>query len=280
MKTHIASVVVVLGLAGVFAPALAAPADTTATPASAAAAQQPWEKAQAVLDATNADVAKGSLFASIRAHLTDLEQALAGADAAFAATDSGTGAIYVLTDGPADTLVSLIGAAAVHDKNPGANGRETIAVRNPYPPISLYIGSYYNENGRFEDALAALDKGLALYASHGVEFGAHQPGLVSERAVALARLKRFPEALTAYEDGLKLSGIDDGGRARMHRGRGFVLTEMGRLDEAETAYLESLKFEPDNKIAKGELEYIARLRAGGSTVPGSIIAPGATPDTK
>ena len=280
MKTHIASVVVVLGLAGVFAPALAAPADTTATPASAAAAQQPWEKAQAVLDATNADVAKGGLFASIRAHLTDLEQALAGADAAFAAADSGTGAIYVLTDGPTDTRVSLIGAAAAHDKNSGTNGRETTAVRNPYPPISLYIGSYYNENGRFEDALAALDKGLALYASHGVEFGVHQPGLVSERAVALARLKRFPEALTAYEDGLKLSGIDDGGRARMHRGRGFVLTEMGRLDEAETAYLESLKFEPDNKIAKGELEYIARLRAGGSTVPGSIIAPGATQDTK
>jgi tetratricopeptide (TPR) repeat protein len=187
---------------------------------------------------------------------------------------------YVLTDGPTDTLFSLVATAAASDKNPGASGKKAVAVNNPYPPISLYIGSYYNEIGRFEDALRALDRGLALYSTHGVEFGMHQPGLVSERAIALARLNRLPEALTAYEDGLKLAGIDDGGRARMHRGRGYVLTEMGRLDEAEAAYRESLKLEPDNKIAKGELDYIARLRAGGSTVPGSVIAPGVTQDTK
>ena len=281
MKPHIAlSVVVVLGLAGVFAPAVAADTGSAASPASATAAEHPWEKAQAVLDATNADVANGGLFAAIRAHLTDLEQALAGADAAFAATDSGTGPIYVLTDGPTDTLVSPVAAAAAHDKNPGTKGRETVAVNNPYPPISLYIGSYYNEIGRFADALPVLDKGLALYTTHGIESGVHQPNLTSERAVALARLNRFPEALAAYESGLKLTGIDDRGLARMHRGRGYVLTEMGRLDEAEAAYLESLKLEPDNKIAKGELEYIASLRAGGSSVPGSIIAPGATPNTK
>jgi Flp pilus assembly protein TadD len=96
----------------------------------------------------------------------------------------------------------------------------------------------------------------------------------------LARLNRLPEALTAYEDGLKLADIDDGGRARMHRGRGYVLTEMGRLDEAEAAYRESLKFEPGNKIAIGELDYIARLRAGEGKQPGAITAPGMQPKTQ
>jgi hypothetical protein len=48
------------------------------------------------------------------------------------------------------------------------------------------------------------------------------------------------------------------------RGRGFVLSEMGELDRAKKAFEESLTFEPDNEIARNELEYIARLRKGGS----------------
>jgi len=277
MKSHNAlGLIVAIGLACSFVPAVA---ETDSAAASTTAAH-PWENAQAVLDATDADVAKGGGFQALRPHLAELEEALAGADAAFAATDSGTGPIYVLTDGPTDTLFSLVAAAAAQDKTPGTKGRETIAVKNPYPAIALYIGSYDNEIGRFEDALRALDKGLALYATHGIEFGLHQPSLVSERGVALARLNRLPEALAAYEDGLKLAGIDDHGRARMHRGRGFVLTEMERLDEAEAAYRESLKFEPGNKIAIGELDYITRLRLGGAKAPSGITAPGAAPQTQ
>jgi tetratricopeptide (TPR) repeat protein len=248
--------------------------------AAAAVATRTWERAQAVLDATDAEVANGGGFSAVQAHLPDLEQALADADKAFAEAGAGTDVTYVLTDGPTDTLFSLTAAAAASDKNSGASGKKTVAVNNPYPQISLYIGANYNEIGKFDEALRALDRGLALYSTHGIVFGAHQPSLVSERAVALARLGRLPEALAAYEDGLKLAAIDDKGRARMHRGRGFVLTEMGRLDEAEAAYRESLKFEPDNKIAKGELDYIARLRAGEEKQPGGITAPGMQPKTQ
>jgi tetratricopeptide (TPR) repeat protein len=278
------SAVIAIGL-GCAWPALAqtatapsGPAQTSAAPA--AKTQHTWEKAQAVLEATNTDVSKGGGFSAIQAHLSDLEQALADADKAFAEAGAGTDVTYVLTDGPTDTLFSLIAVAAAAEKNPGAKGRQTIAVNNPYPPISLFLGAYYNEIGKYDEALRVLDRGLALYSIHGVEFGAHQPALVSERAVALARLGRLPEALAAYEEGLKLAGIDDKGRARMHRGRGFVLTEMGRLDEAEAAYRESLKFEPDNKIAKDELNYIARLRAGEEKLPGSITAPAIQPNTQ
>lgn len=233
-----------------------------------------------MLDATNADVAKGGGFSAIQAHLSDLEQALADADRAFAEAGAGTDVTYVLTDGPTDTLFSLTAAAAASDKNSGAGGKKTVAVNNPYPQISLYIGANYNEIGKFDEALRALDRGLALYSTHGIAFGAHQPSLVSERAVALSRLGRLPEALAAYESGLTLATIDDKGRARMHRGRGFVLTEMSRLDEAEAAYRESLTLEPDNKIALGELDYIARLRAGEEKEPGAITAPGMQPKTQ
>jgi tetratricopeptide (TPR) repeat protein len=277
MKSHNAlGLIVAICLVCSYAPARA---ETDAVAASTTATH-PWEAAQAVLDATNADVANGGGFSAVQAHLPDLEQALADADKAFAEAGAGTNVTYVLTDGPTDTLFSLTAAAAASDRNSGASGKKTVAVNNPYPQISLYIGANYNEIGKFDEALRALDRGLALYSTHGIEFGAHQPSLVSERAVALARLGRLPEALAAYESGLKLAAIDDKGRARMHRGRGFVLTEMNRLDEAETAYRESLKLEPDNKIAKGELDYIARLRAGEEKQPGAITAPGMQPKTQ
>jgi tetratricopeptide (TPR) repeat protein len=141
------------------------------------------------------------------------------------------------------------------------------------------LGSYYNEIGRFDDAFRVLDKGMTMSVLVDLKFGNHLPLLASERALSLARLGRLPDALAAYDEGLKLAAIDDKGKARMHRGRGYVLTEMERLDEAEAAYRESLKFEPDNKIAKGELDYILRLRLGGAKAPSGIIAPGAAPKT-
>ena len=45
------------------------------------------------------------------------------------------------------------------------------------------------------------------------------------------------------------------------RGRGFALTELGRLDEASQAYEASLVLEPGNALAKNELQYLSQLRA-------------------
>ena len=51
------------------------------------------------------------------------------------------------------------------------------------------------------------------------------------------------------------------------RGRGFVLVEMGQLDEAETAFEDSLELDPNNPIALNELQYVEHLRAGGPSAP-------------
>jgi tetratricopeptide (TPR) repeat protein len=258
-------------------PAANAAPSPSAAPAEQPAAPHPWEQAQKVLDAATAALRNGGIT-GLLPHIGDLEAALEGADAAYAATDTGSGSITVLTNGPADTLFQLTAAAAASEKAGSATaGRGAVAVPNPYPVISFYLGTYYNEISRHDEAVRALDKGLALIAAHGSEFDIFLPSLTSERAVALARLQRFPEALAGYEAGLQLSGVSDLDKARMHRGRGYVLTELGRLDEAEEAYNESLKLEPGNRIALNELEYIKQLRAGGEKAPGGLIAPNNKP---
>jgi len=74
----------------------------------------------------------------------------------------------------------------------------------------------------------------------------------------------FTEALGHYVKALKLaktfkSQIPQKGAAL--RGMGFALIEQGKLDEAEKKYKESLKADPDNKLALSELEYIKKLKA-------------------
>jgi len=241
----------------------------TPAPTAAASPAPTWQSAKAALDAAQADVARSGSILGLESHAADLEQALAGADAATTAAKSGD-TVTLLTDGGADTLAALAGAAT--------QGRKAVAVRNPYPLISLYLGSYYNEIGQPVDADRVLAAGIALYEGHG-GLGDTLPRLIGERGVALGSLKRFDEALAVYDQGIALPEIRDPDKARMLRGRGFVLTEMGRLDEAEAAYHESLKLDPNSEIAKGELDYIARLKADGPKVPSSIATPGAAPGT-
>jgi hypothetical protein len=72
---------------------------------------------------------------------------------------------------------------------------------------------------------------------------------------------------------LKIDDLDDAMRAHVLRGRGYALTELNRLDEAEQAYNDSLKYEPGNTRAQSELRYIAGLRAGAPPVASSGLAP-------
>lgn len=48
--------------------------------------------------------------------------------------------------------------------------------------------------------------------------------------------------------------------ARALRGQGYVLTELGKLADAEAIYRRCLKFNPDDANSKHELEYIAQLK--------------------
>jgi len=164
-------------------------------------------------------------------------------------------------------------AVATPDKNPEHAGRDVVAIVNPYPAISYYLGYYYNEIGRFDDALRVLDAGLALPTEKYLVVGEHTPLLIGERGAALEGLKRWPEALENFKKGAGISGLENDQLALMLRGQGLALTELRRLDEAEKMYRESLVRAPNNPNALRELAYIARLRSGGAPVPTGIIKP-------
>jgi tetratricopeptide (TPR) repeat protein len=228
----------------------------------------PWAQVEAELKATETDVAKGGLLA-IRDHVENLESALAEGGKSFPPPPAADGKATIPVDGQIETLVSLAGAAA--------NKQGAIAVFNPYPSAALYLALYYNEIHKPDDALRVIDAGMKLSTPQGLEFGAHMPALYGERAAAFETLRRFQDAFDVCDKGLKLGSAGKMDQARMYRCRGFALTELNRLDDAQTSYEESLKLEPENPLAKREMAYIAKLRAGANRAPPEQVLTPATP---
>ena len=136
---------------------------------------------------------------------------------------------------------------------------------NPYPTAAFYLGSYYNEIGQPERALAVLDLGLVA--------GPNSPILLAERDAALAAQQRWDDELAGAARGLAIPNLAPTDHALMLRNRGYALTELKRLDEAQQAYEESLQLEPDNALAKNELTYIAGLKAGAQATQGGMFMP-------
>ncbi len=237
---------------------------------------RPWEEAQATLTATVTDILKTNNLVVIASHETALLKSLGNAPASFATFDT-KDKMYVLADGqPESAAASLLGsllATSVHSQT-NATSISTIVVPNPYPIMAFYLGSYYNEIGKHEDAVRVLDAALVASYRLNKNGGDTFTLLLTERGAAFLALKRWPEALEAYQRGLSIQKLGDKDRARMLRGCGFALTELGRLDEAEQSYRDSLKAEPDNRVAQNELLYIAKLRAGAPpTSPGQLVTP-------
>lgn len=134
-----------------------------------------------------------------------------------------------------------------------------ITTFNTYAMAVLLLGSMANERRDPRGAIAYLDKGLALQPDNLI--------LITEKGMALTVLQRFSDALDLYQAAERTDDVskmlDPGGEARLLRSKGFVLIELNRLDEAEVAYTAALKLEPDHAGARGELDYIRKLRAGG-----------------
>ncbi|MDR3513143.1 MAG: tetratricopeptide repeat protein [Caulobacteraceae bacterium] len=135
---------------------------------------------------------------------------------------------------------------------------------NPYAAAGFYLGSYLNEIGQAEKALAVLDAGRLAAPD--------APALISERGAALIVLRRWDEVLANADRGLAVENLAAVDRARLYRSRGYALTELHRLDEAERAYRDSLTLDPDNPRANNELAYIAGLRAGQAPDAGGLIS--------
>jgi tetratricopeptide (TPR) repeat protein len=215
-----------------------------------------------LLEQVQASLSKGGLRAITPQQAQAMEQSLAAASACFPSLTNADGSVTMLADGAAETLLA---SGSMVDRKVSST-----VVLNPFPRLALFLGSYYNEIGNPQDALRILDKGLSLSPFPESRLGANIHWLISEKGAAFNALKRFDEGLKSYEEGLQIASLAATDQARMHRGRGFSLTELGRLEEAENAYRESLKLAPGNTTALHELAYLARLRNGADKTGGYL----------
>lgn len=114
------------------------------------------------------------------------------------------------------------------------------------------------ELGRLQEAKAAYERALTLSPSNS-EF-------LSELGHVYQTEKNWSKALDLYQSAAEAATLVPVKDAQMReltralRGQGFVLVELGRLDDAENKYKECLKLTPNDEKAKKEIEYILRMR--------------------
>lgn len=221
-----------------------------------------------VLQATSDFQRRG--YAGLRPHLPGLRQALEKAPASYPLIERQGDVVVIRVDEMEDYLVLSVAAASE-----AASGREGRAVNvfqrsNIYGFIALLLGSEAVEGGRFDEAIHWLDMGLKLQPTNR--------WLIGEKAAALQGARRWGDALDLVDAALASGDLLIVTRpAMLLRKRGFSLIELGRLDEAEAAYVESLRSEPDNASALAELDYIRQLRGGAKPTEPIFEAPGANP---
>ena len=125
-----------------------------------------------------------------------------------------------------------------------------------YPRALYYLGFIEVEKGNFETAIGFLEFGQDLEPTN--------PNFYCEQAHAHSRIGNHERAIELY-GAVNQVGPHTNGHvlAKAMRGRGMSLIELGRIDEAESLFWDSLKLDPENEIAVHELRYIKHLRAGG-----------------
>jgi tetratricopeptide (TPR) repeat protein len=107
---------------------------------------------------------------------------------------------------------------------------------------------------QWPEALALLDREM--------QYSPYEALPYMEKGYILNAQRKHPEAIECYKKGLEVAAKREGTdqvRASAWRGIGFAQTELGDLDAAKTSYNESLKLEPNNKLALDELSYIENL---------------------
>ena len=108
--------------------------------------------------------------------------------------------------------------------------------------------------------VAANDKDNAMkYLSLAIESAPFWAEPHNELGYFLGVQKDFEAALASYEKAIELADKYKNTasvKPLSLRGLRFILTEMGELERSKKAYEDSLLIEPDNALAKNELEYI------------------------
>ncbi len=149
-------------------------------------------------------------------------------------------------------------ATATGDKENKQGKHSSIVVDGAWTD-ALELKAYaLTELGRSDEAKVVLQQAIALspeYPTPWLELGS-----------IYQTEKDWAAAMDAYQHAEDATNFMDAGAVknenlgRSLRGKAFVLTEQGRLDESEALYKQCLTINPDDDRARHELDYIGHLR--------------------
>ena len=146
---------------------------------------------------------------------------------------------------------------ACANKDGRGKGMRTVWAYPSYSKAYYLLAFMSIEKRNPKEASVYIDKALVLEPDHAT--------LLLEKGLILQTTGRHEDAVKYFDMVLNSDGCVTGYEtARGLRAKGVSLIDLGKLDEAERAFNESLKIAPANRVALNELEYIRRLRAGGS----------------
>lgn len=137
-------------------------------------------------------------------------------------------------------------------------GNFSASVENDWCDAMLVKGYALNELKRPTEAAQVLET-LIGHAPNN-------PQYLAEYAYTVRINGYLERSLDLYTQAEKLaSRLSDKGsashwRAVALRGQGYALSDLQRWDDAKKAYERSLKYEPENEIARSELQYIEQHR--------------------
>lgn len=148
-----------------------------------------------------------------------------------------------------------VAAWTPEDLVPYLDGKESAVtwVAPSYSRAYFLLAFIAVERGDLATATMLLDASLALE---------QHPDAMTERALLAQQARTLDLALDLYTRVSTSDRSSELQRARAWRGRGSVLIDMNRLDDAEAAYRTSLELQPDHHLALAQLDYIAKRRTG------------------
>jgi tetratricopeptide (TPR) repeat protein len=191
--------------------------------------------------------------------------------------------IYV-THSMGETILYMGLSSAVNEKSGSKNG--AIAIQNLWTDALELKGYALVELNRPDEAKPVLNR--------AIELSPFYPLPAAELGNIYQIEKNWPAALDAYGKAEMGANLMDDGEAktkfltRAWRGQAYVLTEQGKLDDSEALYRKCLELNPNDGNAKGELEYIASLRAKATPpaapepaapLPAAATPPGPSPES-
>ena len=147
------------------------------------------------------------------------------------------------------------------------NPPEVVWLLSAYGRACYALGFLAVQAGDQESAIRLLNAAS--------DYEPEQPRPIIEVALLAARGGHNEAALEIYNAAMGSRPIQPPSIvALIMRGKGFALTELGRLDEAIGLFEESLVLEPSNELALGEIRYIVGLKSGEDPVSGATIVTG------